>query len=93
MYQILEKKKKNPWRNSPEMRVLARPAWGAYSRLPDPTAKFNFSCLRRSLLGAFTRVVPLALIASPLKLWAITVLTVIPKFKNRSHDSSYALLT
>jgi len=41
----------------------------------------NFSCLRRSLLGALTRVVPSALVASPLKLWAITASTAIPKFK------------
>jgi len=52
----------------------------------------NFSCVRRSLLGAFSRVVPSALVASPLKLWIITASTIIaiPKFKDRSRDSGYA---
>jgi len=47
----------------------------------------NFSRLRRSLLGALTRLVPSALVATPLKLWAITASTANPKFKDRSRDS------
>jgi len=53
----------------------------------------NFSCVLHSVLGALTHVVPLALIASPLKLWAIIASTTIPKFKDRSCDSGYAPLT
>jgi len=53
----------------------------------------NFTCLRRSFLGALTRVVPSALIACPLKLWVITASTVVPKFKDKSRHSVYAPIT
>jgi len=48
-----------------------------YSPLPDPMAKFKL-------------LMPSAIVASPLKLWAITA---IPKFKDRPRDSGYAPMT
>jgi len=93
MYQILEKPKKI----AAEFIGIILHAGLSSDPLVELTAlsqtqwpNFNFSCFRRSLLGALTSVVPPALVASPLKFWAITA---IPKFKDRSRDSGYAALT
>jgi len=73
------------WLSSDPLGELTAPSQTQWQNL-------NFSCLRRSILGALSHV-PSALVASPLKLWVITASTAIPKFKDRSRDSGYASLT
>jgi len=97
MYQILERKNE---KSAAEFTGIILHAGLSSDPVGELTAlsqtqwqNLNFSFLRRSLLGALTRVVPSALVVSPLKLWAITASAAIPKFKVRSRDSGYAPLT